>query len=71
MVTMPQIVIIDDEQNGVEIVVEIMLKFLLFNVNIIGTANNFHKDGIELINKIKTDIVFLNIKMPIIYGLTN
>jgi len=67
---MYKIVIIDDEQNGVDLLVEIILKFLSFNVNIIGTANNLYKDGIELINKKKPDIVFIDIEMPIMNGLS-
>ena len=67
--TMYQIVIIDDEQSGVDLLVEIISKFSTNNIKIMGTANNLHKDGIELINKTKPDIVFIDIEMPIMNGL--
>jgi two-component system LytT family response regulator len=66
---MYKIVIIDDEQNAIDLLVEILLSILPFNIKILGTATNLHTDGIELINKNKPDIIFIDINMPIMSGL--
>jgi two-component system LytT family response regulator len=62
-------VIIDDEQNAIDLLVEKLQNILPFNIKILGTATNLHTDGIELINKNKPDIIFIDINMPIMSGL--
>ena len=66
---MYKIVIIDDEQNAIDLLVEILKNILPFNIKILGTATNLHTNGIELINRYKPDIIFIDINMPIMSGL--
>ena len=57
-------VIIDDEKN-IAFNLELMINEFCDDINIIGIANGFN-EGIELINRTKPNIVFLDINMP--YG---
>jgi len=55
-------IIVDDEKRGRETLQNLVAKYTS-NVEIIDMAESA-KDGIDLINKIKPDLVFLDIEMP-------
>ncbi len=60
-------ILIDDEQHAVELL-ENVLKLFKNNIQIVGKAYNLPK-GIQLINDLKPDVVFLDIDMPNYSGL--
>lgn len=62
-------VIIDDEQDAISGLSRLISEFVDSQLKVIGSTNNL-ADGIELINKEKPDIVFLDIEMPKANGLT-
>ena len=55
-------IIVDDEKGAREIIVE-MLKLYCSDIEIIGLAHNVDS-AYEIINSLKPDLVFLDIKMP-------
>lgn len=65
---MLKVVIIDDEKDSIDVLSDLLVNFTTFDLIISGTAGNL-EDGIDLINKIKPDILFLDIDLPGKYGL--
>jgi two-component system, LytTR family, response regulator len=59
-------ILIDDEPNGLK-TLELLLKKVAPEVRILGTATRAAK-GIEMINSLKPDVVFLDINMPFMDG---
>jgi two-component system LytT family response regulator len=59
-------ILIDDELHSLE-TLKIEINRHVSNIKIIGTANSGEK-GIELINSLKPDLVFLDIEMPWMNG---
>lgn len=62
MKTKIRAVIIDDEIDSIALL-GLLLKQTSYNVEILGNAQNV-ADGISLIQRVKPDLVFLDIKMP-------
>lgn len=56
-------VIIDDEQDGIDVLKQFLNNFTSFNVKVAGSATNL-KDGIHLIKQNEPEVVFLDIDMP-------
>jgi len=55
-------VIIDDEPDAVNFIASIIVEYC-HTLEVVGKAHNI-KDGIELINKTKPELVFLDVEMP-------
>lgn len=55
-------IIIDDEQNGIELLQELLREYCP-HVRVIGTANSIG-NGKQLLREHRPDLVFLDIKMP-------
>lgn len=64
---MRQAVIADDEDLSIDLIKYLIKRFNL-PINIVAQASS-GDEALELINKIKPDIVFLDIKMPVLSGL--
>lgn len=60
---MYNVVLIDDEEDGIIVLNQFLKNFTSFNINICGTADNL-QDGVKLIKKEEPEIVFLDIDMP-------
>jgi len=56
-------VLIDDEENSLIVLSKLLKDFVTIPVKVLGTAKNL-VDGIELINSVKPDVIFLDIDMP-------
>lgn len=54
--------IIDDEENGI-VTLDLMIKKYVPEVKVVAKTTN-PEEGVELINKLRPDIVFLDINMP-------
>jgi two-component system LytT family response regulator len=59
-------VIIDDEENAV-VSLELLLKLFVPEISLIGSCSD-PREGVELINDSKPDIVFLDVNMPHLNG---
>jgi len=56
-------VIIDDEEDGINVLVHFLRDFTSLKVKVTGTASNLD-EGIQIIKNTNPDIVFLDIDMP-------
>ncbi len=56
-------VIIDDEEDGIHVLVQFLSDFTSVKVKVAGTATNLD-EGIQIIKNTNPDIVFLDIDMP-------
>ena len=65
---MIQSIIIDDEPSAVNVLTMLLTKYCKNEVEVVATSTS-PEEGIELINKHKPDLVFLDIEMPNISGL--
>lgn len=62
-----KVIIIDDEEKAIT-TLKAMLKEFFKGIDIAGTASN-GTEGLELLSKVKVDVVFLDINMPGMDGL--
>jgi two-component system LytT family response regulator len=56
-------VIIDDEEDGINVLKQLLKNFTLLNIKVVGVATNL-KQGVQLIKQNEPEIVFLDIDMP-------
>ena len=56
-------VIIDDEEDGINVLKQLLKNFTSLNIKVAGVATNL-KQGVQLIKQNEPEIVFLDIDMP-------